>query len=458
MALNHQSNIATDLLEQAFQAIRAYQRDLPNKRAYPTADDLRALSQLDAPLSSTPSKPADVLSDLIDLGAKTAVPTTGGRFFGFVSGGVLPIALAARLVADSWDQGSALHVMSPLAASIEQQCEKWMIELLGLPEQTVAGFVSGTSMATLCAFAAARLHLLKNSGWDADSDGLFGAPTLRVIAPENAHSCVERALRLLGFGKRNVQYIPTDFNGRIDPNTILDLDDRTLLVLQAGDVNTGGFDRFEEICVKANDAGAWVHIDGAFGLWAAASENKKALTQGIQNADSWACDAHKTLNAPYECGVVLCKHPEIYRSAMKTGASYAVITEQRNGMALVPEMSRRARAIEVWAILKSLGKAGVQELVDQLCERATLMASLLKQSGVPILNDVVFNQVLISGRSSSQTSSMLKFIQNSGVCWCGGSTWKGQDVIRISISAWETTEQHIRESAHTITTAFHQST
>ncbi|MBV7256131.1 aspartate aminotransferase family protein [Pacificimonas sp. WHA3] len=438
---------ADQLLKSAFDSLAQYRRSLAARPAYPSPLDLAQLADLDTNLPRTGEEPAEVLHQLATLGNRTAVPTTGGRYFGFVTGGVLPIGLAARILADGWDQASALHVMSPLAATLEELCERWIVKLLGLPEETLAGFVTGTSMATLCAFAAARHHLLKQLGWNTHDKGLAGAPPLRVIVNENAHSCIWRALRLLGFGENQFEKVRTDFQGRILTDQLPVIDNRCLVILQAGDVNTGSFDNFAAMSKITFQTGAWVHVDGAFGLWAACSPAYRNLTGGVEFADSWACDAHKTLNAPYECGLVLCRHEAAYREAMHTGASYAPLTQQRDGMALVPEMSRRARAIEIWAILRSLGRDGVAALVERLAKRANQMADLLVQAGIPVINDVVFNQVLVQFGDDGMTNRILGRIQASGECWCGGSRWKGRSVIRFSVCSWATTEDDIRRAA-----------
>ncbi len=440
------------LVDDAFAAIRQYNQDVRDRPAYPSTADLEILKSLASPLPASGSDAVEVLSTLVELGAHTAVPTTGGRFFGYVAGGVLPVALASRLVADAWDQASALHAMSPLAATLEKVSERWVVELLGLPDETFAGFSTGTSMATFCALAGARHHLLTNAGWDVKAKGVFGAPPLRIVANEAAHSCVWRSLRLLGVGEEQIVRAKTDSEGRILPADLPTLDDRTILILQAGDVNTGAFDNFEVLCPLAQKAGAWTHIDGAFGLWAAASPRYQHLTKGIELGDSWACDAHKTLNAPYECGLVLCRHAA-YRAAMETGASYAPIGAQRDGMAYVPEMSRRARAVELWAILKSLGRSGVAALVDQLCARALLMATLLREAGFTVLNEVSFNQVLLRCNTDAETARVLAQVQQAGECWCGPSRWKGQAVIRFSVCSWATTEDDIQRAAKSFRTA-----
>jgi glutamate/tyrosine decarboxylase-like PLP-dependent enzyme len=445
--LDRQSEETPALLRSAFDHITSYVSSTNSRRVYPAQDAIDRLADLDTPISDNGVSSIEVLSALMSIGGNAIPTTTGGRFFGFVSGGVLPVGLAARLVADAWDQGSALYSMSPLAAELERVCEAWLLDLFKLPKESTVGFVTGASMANFCAFVAARDTLLERAGWNLAKKGLIGAPRLRVVVNENAHSSVWRGLRLCGFGEEQIEKALTDTNGRILPDKLPHLDDRTLLILQAGDVNTGSFDDFSDLCSRANAVGTWTHVDGAFGLWASASAAYSHLTQGVELADSWATDAHKTLNAPYECGVIICRHASEYRRAMATNAAYAPIGDNRDGMALVPEMSRRARSIEMWAIIKSLGYQGVAELVEQLCARATQMAGLLHQQGYQIINDVVFNQVLVKAGDDPQTQRVLEHIQSSGECWCGGTRWKGQAAIRFSVSSWATTEEDIHRAA-----------
>ena len=420
------------------------------RNVFPTEDALAKLTAFDEPLPHMPGDPAGMLHMLHEYGSPATVTHTGGRYFGLVVGGVFPPVMAAKWLADVWDQLSTLYVTSPVLSKLETICEKWLIELLGLPDDCVAGFVSGTSMATLCGLAAGRHELLKRSGWDVNSQGLFGAPPLRVVVGAEAHGTVFKALALLGLGKERVEMVPVDNQGRMITAKVPDLDSNTLVILQAGNVNSGAFDPLDEICDRAKAARAWVHVDGAFGLWAAASKHKQYLTRGMEKADSWSVDGHKTLNTPYDSGIVLCRHREALASAMQATGSYILYGENRDGMLYTPEMSRRGRAIELWATLKILGESGVEELVDGLCVRAQQFAKQMNEQGFHILNDVVFNQVLITCSNPEQTAATLKVLQQSGECWCGSATWHDTPVIRVSVCSWATTEEDI----HRTVTAF----
>jgi glutamate/tyrosine decarboxylase-like PLP-dependent enzyme len=308
-------------------------------------------------------------------------------------------------------------------------------------------------MGTFCGLAAARHRLLKRKGWDLSEKGLFGAPTLRVVAGRQAHSTVVKAISLLGFGKDNVEWVDSDGQGRMIADRVPELDEGTILVLQAGNVNSGAYDDFQTICTKAKAAKAWVHIDGAFGLWAAAVGKLSHLTRGIEFADSWSVDGHKTLNTPYDNGIILCADPEAIVSALHMSGSYIVLGDERDGMLYTPEMSKRARIIELWATLKSLGKVGLDEMVLGMHQRAVQFAEELAEHGFEILNEVVFNQVLVHCRDSGTTKAILKNVQEDGVCWCGGSKWEGKDVIRISVCSWATTEEDVRLSVQSFARA-----
>jgi len=432
-----------DLFEQAKSYAYDYMDEVFSRNVFPSEAALAKLSSFDEPLPQAPAHPADMLRMLHEYGSPATVAQTGGRYFGMVVGSVFPPVLAAKWLADVWDQISTLYVTSPLLAKLESICEKWVIELLGLPEDCVAGFVSGTSLATLCGLAAGRHELLKRAGWDVNSKGLFGAPPIRVVVGAEAHGSVFKALALLGLGKDRVELVPTDDQGRMLAAKVPELDSNTLVILQAGNVNSGAFDPLDEICDWANAADAWVHVDGAFGLWAAASGSKRYLTVGAEKADSWSVDGHKTLNTPYDSGIVLCKHREALVSAMQASGSYILYSENRDGMLYTPEMSRRGRAIELWATIKVLGKCGVEELVNGLCEHAKLFARQIKAEGFQVLNDVVFNQVLVACDTPEQTTAVLKNLQKSGECWCGGAKWHDTQVIRVSVCSWATTEDDI---------------
>ena len=450
--MNLRSQMRSQMVEKGiFEQAKTYAYDYMDK-AYdrsviPSEDAIKNLSIFDEQLPEMSCNPIEVLRLLHENGSPATLAQTAGRYFGFVNGSSTPAALAAKWLSDVWDQNAALYVMSPIVSQLETVCEKWLRSLLGLPEETVAGFVSGTSTATACGLAAGRNEILKRQGWDVNSKGLFGAPPIRVVLGEQAHATVFKALALIGLGKDRVEKVPVDDQGRMIADKMPELDAHTLVIVQAGNVNSGAFDPIDEICDRARSAGAWVHVDGAFGLWAAASRNKHYLTKGIEKADSWSVDAHKTLNAPYDCGIILCRNREALVTALQATGSYIQYSENRDGMLYTPEMSRRARGVELWATLKFFGRSGVEELIDGLCERAQQFAELLTAEGFHVLNDVVFNQVLVSCNSPEETKSVLENIQKSGECWCGGTVWKGEPVIRISVCSWATTPLDIERSA-----------
>ncbi|MEL6923034.1 MAG: aminotransferase class V-fold PLP-dependent enzyme, partial [Bacteroidota bacterium] len=381
-------------------------------------------------------------------GAPGTVATMGGRYFGFVTGSIVPAGLAAKHMASYWDQVSAMHVISPTAAKLESVVEAWLRDIFGLSANTVAGFVSGTSMAGFCGMAAARYRLLKKRGWDINEQGLAGAPDIRIVAGREAHSTVLKTIALLGFGKQNIEWVEVDEQGRMRADALPDLDESCLVVVQAGNVNSGSFDPIEEICRKANQAGAWVHVDGAFGLWAHAAKELKHLTAGIELAQSFAVDGHKTLNTPYDSGIVLCTDEEALVSALHMQGGYIVISdEHRDGMFYTPEMSRRARIVELWAIMKYLGREGIDELVTGMYLRARQFAERLWAiDGFTVMNEVVFNQVVLRCETEALTNRVLARVQALRECWVGGSQWRGQRVIRISVCSWRTTSADVERS------------
>lgn len=440
--LRQQAKDAT-LLDDVRRYAQLYMDTVSERAVFPTAAAIRDLDAFDEPLSDGPGDPAALLHLLHEKGAPATVAQTGGRYFGFVNGGIVPAALGAKWMADVWDQNAAMYVISPVASRLEEICEKWIIELLGLPEGTAAGFVGGSSTATLCGLTAGRNHLLKGLGYNVAEDGLFGAPEIKVVLSEGAHSTIYKALSVMGLGSERVVRVPMDAQGRIREDRIPQLDNHTLLILQAGNVNTGAFDSFDTICEKARAAGAWVHVDGAFGLWAAASDPLKRLTAGVEKADSWSVDAHKTLNAPYDNGIVLCRNRDALTGALHMSGSYIVYSPQRDGMLYTLDMSRRARGIELWAALKALGRSGVSQLVEDLHKKAVYFAESLAREGFNIHNEVCFNQVLMALDAPERTSALLKAVQDSGELWCGGSQWGGKPVVRISVCSYRTTYDEI---------------
>lgn len=434
------------LLLQAQSYAQAYIEQAKDQRVYPDAQALGNLSQFDQPLPEAGLDPSTVIEQLDRIGSPATVPTTGGRYFGFVNGGSHPPALAARWLADAWDQNAALYVMSPIAAHLEQVCERWLVDLLELPEGTAAGFVGGTSMSLSCGLAAARNACLTAQDWDVASAGLFGAPPVRVVLGEQAHGAVFRSLSFLGLGSDRVEKVPCDDQGRMKADELPELDPTTILILAAGNVNSGAFDDLREISTKAKSAGAWVHVDGAFGLWAAASPNQRHLCDGLELADSWSVDAHKTLNAPYDSGIIFCRDRNALVSALQADGAYLQWSDKRDSMLYTSDMSRRARGIELWATLATMGRNGVGALVDQLCVHARDIADKLSTHDFTIVNDVVFNQVIVSCNTPDETQATLRELQDAGECWCGGSTWQGEPVIRISVCSHATTTSDIDRS------------
>jgi len=434
----------------AFDAARkaayAYADGALARHVFPTREALENLAHFDQPLPDTPGDALEILSQLDDYGSPATVAQIGGRYFGMVNGGVLPVTLAVRWLSDFWDQNTPLYITSPIVSKLEEVTEAWLRELFGLPDSCIAGYVSGSSMSIFCGLAAARHRILARLGWDINRKGFIDAPRLRVVASQQAHATVNKAVALLGIGIDNVEWVPADTQGRIKPGEVPELDASTLLILQAGNVNSGAFDDFETLCARARKADAWVHIDGAFGLWAAASDRLKHLTNGIELADSWSFDGHKTLNTPYDSGVIMCRDRESLVNALHASGAYIAYSDHRDGMLHTPEMSRRSRIVELWAALKYLGKSGTDDLVYGLHARARQFAQELKQQGFEILNDVVFNQVLVACGSDSTTTETIKIIQHAGECWVGGTQWQQRSVIRISVCSWATTAADVSRS------------
>ena len=442
------------LFEQAQKHAFQYLDEAFQRNVYPTEDALEKLKVFDEDMPQNQSDGSDVIELLHQYGSPATVSQIGGRYFGFVCGSAVPTGLAAKHVATYWDQNSAMYVLSPISAKLESVVESWLKSIFHLPETTVAGFVSGTSNANLCGLAAARYRLLKNLQWDVNSNGLFGAPNIRVVAGREAHSTIIKAIGLLGFGQNSIEFVEVDDQGSIIPDLIFEMNNRTLLILQAGNVNSGSFDDFPRICEKARNAGAWIHIDGAFGLWAGSAEQLKHLTQGIEYAHSWACDGHKTLNTPYDCGIIMCTDREALTEALHMSGSYIVVSKDRDGMSYTPEMSRRARIVELWATLKYLGTSGVDQMITTMHERAVQFADEISAiDGFTVLNKVVFNQVVVCCDSDEITNKVLDKIQSLRECWVGGSVWQGRRVIRVSVCSWATTSDDIATSVRSFAKA-----
>jgi len=461
----HTEDTQTDLrslLGDATTLATGFLEGLPERRVAPTAtaDELR--EELGGSLPEGPGDPREVLADLARAVEPGLMATPGGRFFGFVIGGSLPAALAADWLASAWDQNAGLYVAAPAASVVEEVCGAWLAELFGLPEGISFGLVTGGQMANFTALAAARHHVLERAGWDVEADGLPGAPRVRVIVGEERHVTIDRALRFLGLGTSSVRPVPADEQGRMRPDALRSVlaesSGPTIVCAQAGNVNTGAFDPLDAICHVAGEAGAWVHVDGAFGLWAGASPALRHLVRGVEHADSWATDAHKWLNVPYDSGLVFCAHPDAHRAAMGSHASYLVQSEggERDALDWNPEASRRARGFPIYAAIRSLGRSGVAELVERCCSHARRFAEALRrEAGVEVLNDVVLNQVLVrfldpDGDHDARTRAVVEAVQEDGTCWLGGTTWQEKRAMRISVSNWSTTTDDVDRSVAAI--------
>lgn len=423
-----------------------YGQELNNRSVAPTNEAILRLKEFDTSLQVEPIEPGEVIKVLEEIGSPATVATTGGRYFGFVTGGQLPAAHAASWLADTWDQCAAMRVSTPIAIALEEVAMRWMLELLNLPPGCGASFVTGATMANFTGLAAARHSILQKAGWNVEEAGLFGAPEISVIVGEESHASIYKALGFLGLGRKRVITVPADSQGRIRADALPELTDRTIVCLQAGNVNTGAFDPAAEICRAARRAGAWVHVDGAFGLWAAASPKLAHLANGLENADSWTVDAHKWLNVTYDSGVAFVREPEHLRGAMSVTAAYLSHDHAREPLDYTPENSRRARGIPIWAALRSLGKRGVSDLVERTCRYAKRFAEGLDAAGFQILNEVVINQVLVSFGDAETTKKIIAAVQADGTCWCGGTVWQGQTAMRISVSSWATTEEDVERS------------
>ena len=434
------------LLADAAARAATYLEGLPSRGVAPTAAAVAALSDFERPLPEHPIDAATVLRQLDVIGSPGTGASAGGRYFGFVIGATLPAALAANMLASAWDQNAGLVVISPTTAKLETVALRWLLDALHLPPTSAAGFVTGATMANFTCLAAARHSLLARVGWDVEAQGLFGAPPLNVIVGDEVHVTALKALAMLGLGRARITRVPADDQGRMRADKLPPLDDRTILLLQAGNVNTGSFDPMADIIPKARDAGAWVHVDGAFGLWAAATPSRAALITGVEDADSWALDAHKWLNVPYDSGVAICRDRDALRGATAVSAAYLVQGAEREPCEYVPELSRRARGVDVWAALSALGRSGIAEMIERNCRQATRFADGLRDAGYEILADVVLNQVLVSFGDDETTRRVIAGIQSDGTCWCGGTVWQKRTAMRISVCSWATTDEDVELS------------
>ncbi|MGB1560234.1 MAG: pyridoxal phosphate-dependent decarboxylase family protein [Sinimarinibacterium flocculans] len=431
-----------ELIAQADERARRYLAGVEERPAFPSADAVRALAAFDEPLPAVGHDAGTTLALLDEIGSPATVASNGPRYFGFVIGASLPVAAAADRLAMSWDQCASSAVNSPAAAAIESTAARWLLEILDLPRGSGVGFGTSATACGLACLAAAQRTLLARLGWNFDQDGLAGAPELRVVVSELAHITVLKALRLLGFGMRRVVRAPVDARGRIDPLRLPPLDGRTILCLQAGEVNTGEFDPFEPLVDAARAAGAWVHVDGAFGLWARASPQHAALTRGIEQADSWTTDGHKWLNTPYDGALSICRDADALAAAMNADAVYSTAARdaQKN---LTLEFSRRARGVAIWAALRTLGRDGVAGMVGRHCDQARRLADGLRNAGFEVLNQVPLNQVLVRCDDDAMTHHVRASAIASGEIWFGPTVWQGRPAFRLSVSSWRTRDEHI---------------
>jgi len=435
------------LLEDASQRAIRYLGGLSERNVAPTSESVSGLARLGINLPENSTDPEDVIAELDRVVSPATMAMAGPRFFGFVIGGSLPSALAANWLAGVWDQNSCLYDVTPGTARLEELALGWLINLFKLPSNCAGAFVTGDTMANFSALAAARHALLARAGWNVESDGLIGAPEIQLVVGAEAHVSLFKALGLLGLGRNKVTRVPVDSQGRMRDDALPALSSTCIVCTQAGNVNTGAFDPTQEICERAHDAGAWVHVDGAFGLWASAAPSLAHLTNGVEEADSWATDAHKWLNVPYDSGLAFVRDSEALRAAMAVTAEYLpTSTAHRNPSDFTPELSRRARGVEVWAALRCLGRSGLADLIERTCRYARRFAQGLSEAGYEALNEVLLNQVLVSFGDTDTTKRVIAELQAEGTCWCGGTVWQGHAAMRISVSSWATTDADVERS------------
>jgi len=440
-----------ELLMETAAAASKYLAGLRTRRVAPLATEVDELDRFESPLPQTGLDPSRVIALLDDAGSPATVASAGGRYFGFIVGSALPAALAADWLTSAWDQNGALTVMSPVAARLEQISIDWVREIFSLPAGCRGALVTGDTMANLTCLTSARQAVLSKTGWDVRRQGFQAAPPITVVVGDEVHVSVLKALSILGFGLDGLVRVPVDAQGRMKVDRIPPLRGPAIVCTQAGNVNSGAFDPVGEVCDLAHSAGAWVHVDGAFGLWARASPRLRSLADGTERADSWATDCHKWLNVPYDCGIAFVREPHALRSAMSTpAAAYLGGTNSSEPMDAVPEMSRRARGVACWAGLRSLGRTGLAALVERTCGFAQRFATRLRAAGFSILNDVVLNQVLVSFGDDARTLRVVAEVQDEGTLWAGSTVWHGTTAMRISVSSWATTQEDVDTSIEAI--------
>lgn len=434
------------LLAAASERSFSYLKGLESRRVSPSPEAVAGLAGFDAPLQQESIDPMEVLKQLDEIGSPGTMGIAGPRFFGFVIGGSLPAALAANWLASAWDQNTGLFNVTPTTAAIEQVALRWLLDALQLPKDCAGAFVTGTTVAHVTALAAARHAVLEKVGWNVEADGLFGAPPITVITSAEAHPTLFKALGVIGMGRNRVVNVPVDAQGRMRGDALPRITGPTIVCVQAGNVNTGSFDPLRELCELARSRGAWVHVDGAFGLWARVAPSRAHLVDGVENADSWATDGHKWLNVPYDSGIAFVRDGDALRKSMAISAEYLPTeTPQRNPSDYTPELSRRGRGVDIWAAMRSLGRSGLAELVERNCRQARRFAEALSAAGHRVLNDVVLNQVLVTFGDAARTKRVIQAIQADGTCWCGETVWQGHTAMRISVISWATTDADVEK-------------
>ena len=441
------------LLEDASRRAAAYLESLNSRAVRPHPDAVARLDRLEVPMPHQPTPDGDVIAHLDEFISPATMGMAGPRFFGFVIGGSLPVTVAANWLATAWDQNVGYDAATPGAARIEEVSRRWLLELLDLPRDCAIGFVTGATVANFTALAAARNGVLRRVGWNVEADGLFGAPPVQIVVGEECHPTLLKSLGMLGLGRSRITRVPVDTQGRMRADKLPKLTSPAILCLQAGNVNSGSFDPFPELIAAAREAGAWVHVDGAFGLWARASRLLAPLARGLELADSWATDAHKWLNVPYDSGLAFVRDYQALKSAMAITAEYLPDQgSRRNPSDFTPELSRRARGVEVYAALKSLGASGLARMIERNCAQARRFAEGLKAAGFEILNDVVLNQVVVSFGDAERTRKVIDAIQQDGTCWAGVTVWQGKTGMRISVSSWATRDEDVERSLEAMLT------
>jgi glutamate/tyrosine decarboxylase-like PLP-dependent enzyme len=443
-----EANIAPwHVLADVAERSQRYLNALGERSVVPSREAIDALNAFDVSLQEERISAEAVIEELDRLGSPATVAIAGPRYFGFVNSGALPATLAANWLSTAWEQHGGFQVSSPGSTRLEHIALRWIIDLLGLPRDATGSFVTGTTVAHMTALAAARDALLERVGWNARADGLFGAPPITVIAGAEAHSTLFKALGVVGLGRARVVKVPVDSQGRMRPDALPRIAGPTIVCVQAGNVNTGAFDPIREIVdhVRGFDMPAWVHVDGAFGLWARVAPARAHLADGIELADSWATDAHKWLNSPYDCGIAIVRDGEALRRSMAINADY-LPSDQSNPSDYTPEVSRRPRGVDAWAALRTLGRSGLADLVERNCRLAKRFADAFNAARFPVLNDVVLNQVLVTFGDAERTREVIAAIQADGTCWCGVTVWQGKTAMRVSVISWATTEADVDRS------------